>query len=298
MSRTKFSPTESSKKRLLRLTPLFASIPSASQPKFASNAPQGPLLVEDVEQHVQELIANLPPGAPVYISRTKTRGLLASLRMHISGRRLPDFAEAINAAINEYQLRLLPERIPLSAWLPRYEKILALLRKLRSLLPDADKDDLLFRIISYFGEHHAGSHGPHPDLPPYELEDPLDNMWFTVNYRSSERLKTLITSVQEVADWMQNFADARVDEIEESPEEKLSAAIWLTGHELPRIYEAFFNRSFGVSLSTKSYGPGVRFIIHVLDAAEITAPSGKKFSPHTIRTYRRRAQQAMATVKP
>jgi hypothetical protein len=180
----------------------------------------------------------------------------------------------------------------LPKWLPRYEKILALLRKLRPLLPNREKDELLFNIISYFGEGYAASKGPHPNLPPYELEDPMDNLPFPVNYRSAERLEQMISGINEIANWMQMYLDAKVDEIEPSELEDMPSAVWLIGYELPRLYELFFGR-FGVSVSRKKSGPGIRFIIHVLDTAEITTGFGKAFSPQTIRTYRRRARQML-----
>jgi hypothetical protein len=255
------------------------------------------MLAKDIEQHIQRVIASVPSNAPAYISRAKAKRLLMALGRRLSNRKLPGFAEAINSAILEYGLRLTVERASFSNWISRCENLLAALRKLRPLLPDREQDELVFGIISNFGEGYAASHGPHPDLPPYELEDPLEDFPFTVNYRSSERIEQVARGVKEIADWIQSYLEAKTDEIQGSPSEELPAAVWLIGYELPRLYEAFFNSPFGVSLSAKGYGPGVHFIIEVLDAVGILAASGKRFSPHTIRAYRRRALKRLSKIK-
>jgi hypothetical protein len=274
----------------MELMPLFASvIPEASRKRLARNPPRGPMFAKDIERHIQKVKATTASAPLVCISRQDVMKIVNSLGMRVSPKKLPRFAEAINAALLEYDLRLQIERMPLSSWLPRYKAIVFLLRKLRALLPD--KGELLFNIISHFGESYAASHGPHLNLPPYHLANPLHNFPFTVNYRSYERLEHTIKGINEIAAWMQAFLDAQVDEVTESNEKKMSASVWLIGYELPRIYEKHFKVAFGVALATKSYGPGIRFIRSVLDAAGIVTPAGTTFSAVTIKTYRRRARK-------
>jgi hypothetical protein len=225
-----------------------------------------------------------------FIPQSKVVAILHSLQMRIPPKQLPPLTKAINAAILDYRLRLAVERTPLSSWFPRYLQIVVLLGKLRPLLPDRTNDELLFNVIRHIGESYAASHGPHLGLPPYELADPLDNFPFPVNYRSDERLEQTISGINEIASWMRAFLDVEVDPIVQSNREKMSAAIWLVGYELPRIYEKFFRRPFGLTL-TPQPGPGVRFILLVLDAVGIVTSTGNKFSPITIKTYRRRARK-------
>lgn len=67
--------------------------------------------------------------------------------------------------------------------------------------------------------------------------------------------------------------------------------LWLIGYELPRIYEKFFRKPFGATLTSREYGPGIRFILLVLEAAGIVSSTGSKYSAITIKTYRRRARK-------
>jgi hypothetical protein len=294
MARTRLPLIERSKYQALRLIPLYAhGVPAAAGPKSAANPPAGPVLISDMEQHVRELIARYP-DPPAYTSAAKIKRLIKELELRVPARRLPKLTKAINAAVLEYTLRLGEEAIPLSRWLPRYQRILALFRKLGRLLPE--RDDLLFNIVCHFGESYAASKGPHPGLLPYELEHVLDNFPFPVNYRSNERLQQVTAGIREITAWMQSHLDARVGDLEQFPLQDLSAAVWLTGYELPRIYELFFGKRFSASLSANKAGPGIRFVMHILDAVEVRAASGRKFSPQTLRTYRRRARKAMSRV--
>src|SRR5262249_53268522 len=221
----------------------------------------------------------------IYVSNTNCRKILKDLGLKFTPADLNRFFKELNSGLLEYRLRIAVEQTPLSSWFPRFKAIVVLLRELRALLPDRHNDELLFNIVRHFGESHAASHGPHPGLPPYELADPLHNFPFPVNYRSDERLDQTIKGVNEVTAWMQAIMDARITEVRQSNQEKMSAAVWLIGHELPRIYESVFKLPFGVTVSTKRGGPGVEFITACLAAA------GTKFSPLTIKTYRRRAQK-------
>jgi hypothetical protein len=250
---------------------------------LAKSPPKGALLAEDVNRHIEQLRVSAEADPLVFMSRSDFAGILSGFEVSIAKRRVDRFFLELNAAILNYDLRLAVEKVPLSSWFPRYQQILTLLMKLRVLLPDRTKDELLFNIIRHVGEQYAARQGPHPDLVPFELADPLDNFPFPVNYRSDERLERTIFGLKEVTEWMRTFVDGQVDPITQSNEERMSAATWLIGYELPRIYEKFFKRRFG--------RPGIRFILLVLEVIGIVASTGKKYSPIAVKTYRRRARK-------
>lgn len=290
MPRSRQSSLDQSHKLQVELVPLFAAaIPAASRKRLAKHPPKGGILASQMDEYVRDLAGQAEAKPIIYVSQRKCRKILGGLGVKSSTADLHRFFNELNAALLEYRLRIAVEQMPLSSWFPRYKAIIVLLRKLRPLLPDKNKDELLFNIIRHFGESYAASHGPHPGLPPYELADPMHNFPFPLNYRSNERLAQTVQGMNEITAWMQTFLDARVREIQQSSKEKMSAAVWLIGHELPRIYESLFKSPFGVTVSTKKYGPGVRFITACLDTAGISTPAGKKFSALTIKTYRRRA---------
>jgi hypothetical protein len=290
MPRTRKSPLDQSYKLQMELIPLYAAaIPAASRKRIAKNPPRGGILASQMDGYIHEMQASAAAQPIVFISGKKCKNMLEEAGLKLAATDLRRFFQELNSALLEYRLRIAVERIPLSSWFPRYKAIVVLLRKLRAALPDREKDELLSNIIRHFGESYAASHGPHPGLPPYELADPLHNFPFSVNYRSDERLAQTIQGVNEVTAWMQALLDARVSEIRQSSREKISAAVWLIGLELPRIYESFFKGPFGVTVSTKKFGPGVRFIMACLDAVGISTAAGARFSPLTIKTYRHRA---------
>jgi hypothetical protein len=276
----------------MELMPLYAfAVPERSRKRLAKNPPKGPLLLEDVKQHIGDQVATANAKPLALVSQSSIATILRSLGIYLQRNETARFAKEINAGLLEYRLRLETESIPLSSWLPRYQEIVVLLRKLRPILPDRKKDELLFNVIRHFGESYAASHGPHLGLAPYELADPLDNFPFPVNYRSDERLEQTIKSLSEIALWMRPFLDAEVEPVIQSNQEKMSAATWLIGYELPRIYEKFFHKPFGSTITSRKYGPGIRFILLILDAAGIVSSTGKQYSAITIRTYRRRARK-------
>jgi hypothetical protein len=292
MPRSRRSVANQSYKLNLELTPLYAyPVPERSRRRLAKNPPKGPLLLEDVTRHISDLTAAANANPLVFVTPSTIDEILHKLRMHISRKEISQFNQEINAALLEYDLRLYIERTPLSSWLPRYQEIVALLMKLRPILPDKEKDPLLFNIIRHFGESYAASHGPHSGLAPYELADPLDNFPFQVNYRSDERLEQTTKGLTEIAAWMRPYLDVEVETVIQSNKEKMSAATWLIGSELPRIYEKFFRRRFGFTLTTREYGPAVRFVLLVLDVAGIVSSTGNKYSATTVKTYRRRARK-------
>jgi hypothetical protein len=292
MPRSRKSIADQSYKLNMELTPLYAyAVPERSRKRLAKDPPKGPLFLEDVNQHISSQVATANAQPLVFVSRSSIAAILRSLGMRLQRNEAAQFAKEINAGLLEYGLRLETERIPLSRWFPRYQEIVVLLRKLRPILPDSKKDELLFNIIRHFGESYAASHGPHLGLAPYELADPLDNFPFPVNYRSDERLEQTIKGLNEITSWMRPFLDAEVDPVIQSNREKMSAAIGLIGYELPRIYEKFFRKPFGATLTSREYGPGIRFILLVLDAAGIVSSTGRKYSAITIKTYRRRARK-------
>lgn len=286
------SIVDQSYKLKIELIPLYANaIPDRSRKRLAKNPPKGPLLVKEISRHIEQLRAGADADPLIFISHSNIVGILDSLRISITKKRLTQFEKEINAALLEYGLRLEIERTPLSSWFPRYQEIVFLLKKLRPLLPNGAKDELLVNIIRHFGECYAASHGPHLGLAPYELANPLDNFPFPVNYRSDERLEQTIKGLNEISAWMQSFLDVEVEPVSQSSREKMSAATWLIGHELPRIYEQFFQKPFGLTLTSRRYGPGIRFILLVLEAVGIASSTGKKYSAVTIKTYRRRARR-------
>jgi len=286
------STADQSYKLKIELIPRYASaIADRSRKRLAKNPPKGPLLAKDIERRIEPLKASAAANPLIFISRSNTARILDSLRMRVPDNELPQFNKEINAALLEYDLRIDVERTPLSSWLPRYQEIVGLLRKLRPLLPNKERDELLFNIIRHFGESYAASHGPHPELPPYELADPLDNFPFPVNYRSDERLEQTVKGLNEITAWMQAFLDVEVEPVTQSNRDKMSAATWLIGYELPRIYEKFFQKPFGTTLRSRGYGPGIRYILLVLDAVGIVSSTGRKYSAVTIKTYRRRARR-------
>jgi hypothetical protein len=290
MPRSRQSSFDQSYKAKMELIPLYTSeIPPASRKRLAKHPPTGGILRSQMDDHINEMRTQARAEPIIYVSKTKCRKILNDLELKFTTADLNCFFKELNSALLEYGLRFVVEQTPLSSWFPRFKAIVVLLRKLRALLPDRHKDELLFNIIRHFGEHYAASQGQHPGLPPYELADPLHNFPFLVNYRSDERLDQTIQGVNEVTVWMQRFLDARVEEIRQSSRERMSAAVWLVGLELPRIYEFLFKLSFGVTVSTKRGGPGVRFITACLTAAGILTPGGTGFSAQTIKTYRRRA---------
>jgi hypothetical protein len=237
------STADQSYKLKIELIPRYASaVPYRSRKRLAKNPPKGPLLTKDIQRRIEPLKASAAANPLIFISRSNTARILDSLRMRVPDNDLPQFNKEINAALLEYDLRIDVERTPLSSWLPRYQEIVALLRKLRPLLPNKEKDELLFNIIRHFGESYAASHGPHPELHPYELADPLDNFPFPVNYRSDERLEKTVEGLNEITAWMQAFLDVEVEPVSQSNWDKMSAATWLIGYELPRIYEKFFSK--------------------------------------------------------
>jgi hypothetical protein len=276
----------------MELIPLFAcAVPERSRTHLAENPPKGPVLLEEVNGHIKNQMTSANANPLVLVSQASIIEILNSLQMRIPQKKLPQFSEEINAALLEYRLQVEVERRPLSSWLPRYQEIVVLLRKLRPLLPDKEKDESFFNIIRHFGEGYAASHGPHPGLAPYELADPLDNFPFPVNYRSDEVLEQTIRGLNEIVAWMQAYLDVEVEPVIQSNREKMSAATRLIGYELPRIYEKFFRKRFGFTLTSREYGPGVRFILLVLAAVGIVSSTGKQYSAITIRTYRRRARK-------
>jgi hypothetical protein len=290
MPRPRNSPFEQSYKLQMELTPLYASaIPPASRRRLAKQAPKSGILLSAMNDYIHDLAAQAEAEPIIYVSQKKCRKVLDDFGFKPTTADLRLFYKELNAALLEYRLRIAVEQMPLSSWFPRYKAIVVLLRKLRPLLPDKNKNELLFNIIRHFGESYAASHGPHPGLRPYELADPMHNFPFPLNYRSDERLDQTVQGINQITAWMQAFLDTRVREIQQSNNEKMSAAVWLIGHELPRIYESLFKLPFGVTVSTKKYGPGVRFITACLDTVGISTPAGNKFSALTIKTYRRRA---------
>ena len=275
----------------IELIPLYAyAVPERSRKRLAKNPPKGPLFLQDVQQHTGHQVETANDKPIVFVSRSCITAILKSLG-NLPRNELPKFAKEINAALLEYRLRRETEIVPLSSWLPRYQEIAVLLRKLRPLLPDREKNELLFNVIRHFGESYAASHGPHSGLAPYELADPLDNFPFPVNYRSDEALEQTIKGLTEITSWMRPFLDVEVESVIQSNEERMSAAMWLIGHELPRLYEKFLRKPFGSTVISRKYGPGIRFILAILDAAGIVSSTGKKYSAITIRTYRRRARK-------
>ena len=136
MPRSKRSPIEQSYKLQMELIPLFASsIPAASRKQLARRPPKGPMLAAEIERHIEQLKAHADAKPIVYISSRKSGQILKTLGIQIQTKELPQFAKEINSAFLEYSLRLQAEQLPLSSWLPRFRAIVALLRKLKPLLP-------------------------------------------------------------------------------------------------------------------------------------------------------------------
>jgi hypothetical protein len=148
MPRSRSSVADQSYKLRIELIPLYAfPVPERSRKRFAKNPPRAPLLLKDVTRHISDLTVAANASPLVFVSRSSIGKILDSLRMRISRKELLHFNREINGALLEYQLRLYVERAPLSSWLPRYQEIVGLLRRLRALLPDREKDPLLFNII-------------------------------------------------------------------------------------------------------------------------------------------------------
>jgi hypothetical protein len=289
--RSKSSAHESYKLKI-ELMPLFSfAVPERSRKRLAKRPPTGPLFTKDVEERTNALAQVAAASPLVFVPKYKIREVLRSLDVSLTKEEISKLAIEMNAALLNYGLRLEIEQKPLSSWFPRFQEIVLLLSKVRALLPHTDKDDLLFNIIRGVGESYAASHGPHQGMAPYELVNPLDNFPYPVNYRSDEILERAIRGIGEVVAWMRPYLDVDVTPIVRTQEESLSAAVWLIGSELPSIYERAFRKRFGISLSSKRYGPGIRFILLILDAAGIVSSKGKKYSAITIKTYRRRIRK-------
>ena len=70
---------------------------------------------------------------------------------------------------------------------------------------------------------------------------------------------------------------------------RYGAAHWLIGEALPRVYAQYFGGKFGYSRDKDSgvpSGPGIRFILEVLQTMKIGTPrDGKPFGPDAIEHY-------------
>ncbi len=153
------SVADQSYKLKMELAPLFAyAVPERSRTHLAKKPPKGPVLSGEVEHHIKNQMTSANADPIVFVSQSSTIEILDSLKMRIPQKKLPRFNEEINAALLEYRLRVEVERVPLSSWLPRYQEIVVLLRKLRPLLPEADEDELFFNIMRHLVKatrHHT-----------------------------------------------------------------------------------------------------------------------------------------------
>jgi hypothetical protein len=71
------------------------------------------------------------------------------------------------------------------------------------------------------------------------------------------------------------------------PKLSYSAIEILVAQWLPRYYEKYFAQQFGAGKGgkAKAGGPGIRFVLACLKAAEIKGPNGKPYSAETVRRY-------------
>jgi hypothetical protein len=151
------------------------------------------------------------------------------------------------------------------------------IKSLEKSLPESHSP--LFWAVSDKGDAFAGKMGPHPGLTPYKfgVSSPDDAgliapQWLA--FRSEERLDEFCNLVRQISSWLDSSVSAP----------KRAAQLWpsvcLIGKDLPEIYERIFDRKYGKGET----GPGFRFVMAVLEAADI-----KRFKPGTIKTYRKRA---------
>jgi hypothetical protein len=194
-------------------------------------------------------------------------------------------------------------------------KISAALTKLRALLPDPnDYTNPLLHYLEYCGDNYAEEFGAHKNIEPKKLDDnwpahvkglpPRTNAPRLIDYRSELLIANLFDSVEAVGKWLR-FKGGR-DPFEIGIPARIASehrTLTLIGSTLPAVYEEIFRRSYGVSRTelqsgSLGYGPGVRFVLRVLEEAGVTSMTDEKFSAETIIRYRTTAKQQQLADPP
>jgi hypothetical protein len=107
----------------------------------------------------------------------------------------------------------------------------------------------------------------------------------SVDYREGHAIQRALDGIALLAKWAKIAKGLNAPlKLAFGPEHRL------IGYTLPGIYEAYFGRKFGISIARGENpgdpsGPGIRFIVAVLNTAKAGAVSLGHFSPHTIAKY-------------
>jgi hypothetical protein len=185
---------------------------------------------------------------------------------------------------------------------PTFRQLHAQINKLHNALKvlkralSAAEQISLRNYLNRLGEEYAETRGPHPNLAVREGVTMF-------RYRSNERLNEMISCVSQVLEWM-NETPAEMEEHLDWWDGTLYMSIKrgrdpdlkklpvdthrrrhtedFIGRQLPRVYERNFQTKYGVSRHPS--GPGVRFVLAVLQHAGISNDDNQQFSSETVST--------------
>ena len=235
--------------------------------------PPQPLTDADVNKLLDAMEAELK--TPITFSATQVKKLIheARLKANLSKARLTNLLQALNEAVFDYKGRLEYEQQAVAQTFDRLQLIQASLQRSKALLPDTQTEEVLFGMFCYFGNCYAAKRGEaHPGLPPFALEKKTryDHFPFSVNFRSGERLQELRDILTQIIAWLHD-AFTWIGHDTSPPPYDLSATVWLIGEELPKIYEAAFDRKFGITAGLEGSDAAVWFILGVLRLANINS---------------------------
>jgi hypothetical protein len=124
----------------------------------------------------------------------------------------------------------------------------------------------------------------------YAVEMPPD-------FNSAQRLRELIQSVDQVYCWMENYSEDLIPKSGWSKLEKIYGRahfpeLWLVGKRLPAIFDKHSRHWKGGRRARGAIGSRCdSFVVSVLNYAGIKTNKRKRYDPHTVEKYRRRARR-------
>jgi hypothetical protein len=204
----------------------------------------------------------------------------------------------INAAISQFKFRQDYAAAPTpTQFRKEFEDLRAALKRLKPKLPPIDRQNDLFNYVRRLGEAHAAVHGPHPGIEPRQFpslcgfdlgNDPPD-------FKSEQRLRELIESVEQISQWMEYNEDL-VPKMGWSKLEKIygpthSPELWLIGKRLPSIFTKYFGQSKAGHRAKQGYSRCDGFVVDVLEYAGIKTNKNKPYEADSVEKYRRRARK-------
>jgi hypothetical protein len=150
----------------------------------------------------------------------------------------------------------------------------------RLLLRDDSGGSYLMHFLTRAAVQHAGIHGPPLEIGIDQVIDHKNAIYC---------VEAVINSMILFSNWCRLIEDDLEGEawmtsllVDMQPE------VRLIGDHLPAIYEKYLGEKFGVTISsdgTRPGGPGSRFVVGLLEKAQIKNQKGEPYSVNTIKKY-------------